>query len=191
MTLLYLVVFSVAFIPKMELSLYFVGIYTAYGSIILATMIDIKNDNHQFLITLPISRKHIVRAKFITAVMYALIGVLASYGIHLFIKIVFPELNKPDFSALDILIPVSMVLVLVSIYLPLFYAFSKKGAGIINAVFMIALILLAQPAAMLLNTMNERGDTVNQMLYLFPIGTMLLLLASYYVTVYLFKKRDL
>ncbi|MCQ6557200.1 hypothetical protein [Paenibacillus mendelii] len=44
----YLAVFSVAFIPKSEMSLYFVGIYTAFGSIILATMIDIKNNNHNF-----------------------------------------------------------------------------------------------------------------------------------------------
>lgn len=40
--LLYLAVFSIAFIPKSEMSIYFVGIYTAFGSIILATMIDIK-----------------------------------------------------------------------------------------------------------------------------------------------------
>ena len=125
MVFLYLAVFSAAFIPNSEMSIYFVGIYTAFGAIILATTIDIKNNNHNFLITLPISRKHIVKAKYITAMIYTLFGVLTSFGIHGFIKLTYPELNKPDVSFMVILISAGMVLALTSIYLPLFYALSN------------------------------------------------------------------
>lgn len=124
--LLYLAVFSFAFIPKSEMSIYFVGIYTAFGSIILATMIDIKNHNHKFLVTLPISRKHIVQAKYITAIIYTLFGVIASYGIHRLIKLSFPQLEKPDYTVLSLLVSVGMLLVLISIYMPLFTHLVKK-----------------------------------------------------------------
>jgi ABC-2 type transport system permease protein len=190
--LLYLAVFSFAFIPKSEMSIYFVGIYTAFGSIILATMIDIKNHNHKFLVTLPISRKHIVQAKYITSLIYTLFGVIASYGIHRLIKLSFPQLEKPDYTVLSLLVvSVGMLLVLISIYMPLFYALSKKGAGIINAVFMVSLIILAQPAAVLMNMVSEKGIISDQTLLLILIGIVVVFIASYFLTISLFTRKDL
>lgn len=191
--LLYLVVFSVTFIPSMELSFHYVGIYTAFGSVMLATMIDIKNRNHNFLVTLPINRKQIVRAKYMMAILYSLFGILASLVIHVAVARLAPEysLNKPDYTMLGILIPLGILLVLISIYMPLFYSLSKKGAGVINVVFMIAMILLAQPAAYLLNLANERNLVGSPLVLVIAISILALFIASFYVTVYLFKRKDL
>jgi O-antigen/teichoic acid export membrane protein len=189
--LFYFVVFSVAFIPTVEMSMYFVGIYTAFGSIMLATMIDIKNHNHKFLVTLPLSRRNIVQAKYLSAILYTLFGVFASSGAHWLVNFLFPELNKPDLSVLDILISVGMVLVLISIYMPLFYALSKKGAGIINTVFMIVLIILAQPVASLMNMAGENGMGRASVYVFVSVCILLLFIASYFVTVRLFARKDL
>ncbi|BFH14005.1 ABC-2 transporter permease [Paenibacillus melissococcoides] len=190
-SLLYLAVFSVVFIPKHSSSIHLVGIYTAFTTLSLGTMIDIKNDNHNFLVTLPIMRKHIVQAKYITAIIYMLFGVLASYGVHWLVKLAIPELNKPDFTVMDILGPAGIVLVLASIYLPLFYAFSKKGTSIINVVFLIVLIALAQPTAIFMNMINERGFGSAPTLFLILIGILLLFIASCCLTVNLFTRKDL
>jgi ABC-2 type transport system permease protein len=188
---LYLAVFSVAFIPKHQSSIHLVGIYTAFASLSLGTMIDIKKNHHNFLATLPISRKHIIQAKYITAIIYTLFGVLASYGIHSLVNLAVPQLNKPDYSAIDILVPAGIILVITSIYLPLFYTLSKKGTGMINVVFFIILIALAQPTAILMNMMNDQGFSSDQMLFLIPIGILLLFIASYFLTVKLFTRKDL
>lgn len=187
---LYLIVFSLAFIPNLEMSMYFVGIYTAFGSVILATMIDIKNHNHNFLVTLPVSRKNIVQAKYVSAILYTLFGVLASFGIHWLVNLNFPELNKPSYTFMDIMVSIGMVMVLVSIYMPLFYALSKKGAGIINAIFMVALILLAQPFAVLMNTVSEKGVD-GQVIAMISIGILFIFGASYVLTTRLFARKDL
>ncbi|MET3942291.1 ABC-2 type transport system permease protein [Paenibacillus sp. PvP094] len=187
---LYLVVFSLAFIPKSEMSMYFVGIYTAFGSVILATMIDIKNHNHNFLVTLPVSRKKIVQAKYVSAILYTLFGVFASFGIHWLVDLNFPELNKPSYSLMDIMVSIGMVMVLVSIYMPLFYALSKKGAGIINGIFMVALILLAQPFAVLMTMVSEKGLD-GQLIAMISIGILLIFGASYVLTTHLFARKDL
>lgn len=191
LVILYLAVFSAAFIPKHSSSIHLVGMYTAFASLNLGTMIDIKKHHHNFLVTLPIRRKHIVQAKYITAIIYALIGVLASYGIHSLVQLIFPQLNQPDYSALDILVPIGIILVLTSIYMPLFYSLSRKGTGIINVVFFIILLALAQPTAIIMNTMNERGVHSDPILFLIPIGILLLFMASYYLTVNLFTRKDL
>ncbi|MNI12102.1 hypothetical protein D3C73_652700 [compost metagenome] len=190
MIILYLAVFSVAFMKK-DSSIHLVGMYTAFASLNLVTMIDIKKHHHNFLVTLPIRRKHIIQAKYITAIIYTLFGVLASYGIHSIVKLAVPQLNKPDYSAIDILVPVGIILVLTSIYMPLFYTLSKKGTGIINAIFFIILIALAQPTAIFMNMMNEQGFSSDQTLFLILIGILLLFIASYYLTVYLFSRKDL
>ncbi|KOP68081.1 ABC transporter permease [Bacillus sp. FJAT-18019] len=189
--ILYLAVFSFTFIPNSEMSIYFVGIYTAFGAIILTTMIDIKNHNHQFLITLPISRKQIVQAKYITAILYTIFAVVASYGIHWLAKLAFPQFDKLDYSLWVILISIGIVLVLIAVYMPLFYTLSKKGAGIINAVFLIALITLAQPAAKLIKMMNEQDIVSTQTWLLVPAGVLLLFIASYFLTISLFTRKDL
>lgn len=190
MTLLFLVVFSVAFIPKLEVSLYLVGIYTAFASLNLGTMIDIKNHNHKFLVTLPVNRKQMIQAKYIAAIIYTLFGVFASYGIHTLVTFTMPELHKPEYSAIDLLAPIGIMLVLSAIYMPLFYTLSKKGAAIINVVFMIILIGLAQPTAIVMNMVKEKGISDDPMLILVLIGVLLLFAASYFLTVHLFKRKD-
>lgn len=54
---LYLAVFSTVFIPKLQSSIHLVDIYTAFATLSLGTMIDIKNHNHNFLVTLPVKHK--------------------------------------------------------------------------------------------------------------------------------------
>jgi ABC-2 type transport system permease protein len=191
MLILFIAVFSAAFIPKHDASIFTVAITLAGVSLNLATMIDIKNHNHNFLVTLPTSRKYIVLAKYITAIIFTLVGVLASYGIHSLVKLAVPELNKPDYSIMGLLVPVGIMLIVISIYMPFFYSLSKKGAEIINIVFFIILIVLMNPAAYLMSMMSQEGFVSNPVLFLISIGILLLLIASYYLTVSLFNRKDL
>ncbi|MCM3340690.1 ABC-2 transporter permease [Paenibacillus sp. MER TA 81-3] len=191
MSLMFLTVFSAFFIPKHSSSIHLVGIYTAFATLSLCTTVDIKNHNHNFLVTLPTCRKHIVKAKYITAIIITLVSVLASYGIHMFATFAFPALNKPAYSGMDILGPAAIVLALISFYLPLFYSLSKKGTSIINGVLYIILIAMAQPTAMFMNMINENGSNSNLTVYLILIGIMLLFIASYFIAAVLFTRKDL
>ncbi|MCY9530225.1 MULTISPECIES: ABC-2 transporter permease [Paenibacillus] len=189
--LMYFVVFSVVFIPKHSSSVHLVGIYTAFATLSHVTLIDIKNHNHNFLVTLPISRKNIVKAKYITGIIISLVSVLASYGIHLIVTNVFPAFNKPELTVMDILGPAAITLALASIYLPLFYTLSKKGTSIIQGVFTLILIALAQPTAIFMQMINENGLHSNPILYLILIGILLLFIASYFIAAALFTKKEL
>jgi len=188
--ILYLVVFSAFFIPKFSSSIHFVGIYTAFALLNMGVMIDIKNNNHHFLVTLPIKRKHIVLAKYISAIIYTVFGVLASFGVHWSVKQTIVDLNMPDYSFLDILVPAAIVLLLASIYLPLFYALSKKGNSIISGVSVVTLIVMAQPIADIMNMVNESAFNSHQTLFFILAGILLLFIASYYLTVNLFNRKN-
>lgn len=75
--------------------------------------------------------------------------------------------------------------------MPLFYALSKKGAGIINAVFLIALIIMAQPTAFMMTLLNENHMMSSNLLFMAAAGILLLFIASYYVAVTLFSRKDM
>jgi len=193
--ILYLVVFSAFFIPKFSSSVHFVGIYTAFALINMGVMIDIKNNNHHFLITLPIKRKHIVRAKYISAIIYTVFGILASFGVHWGVKqtivdLNIVDLNVPDLSFLDILVPAAIVLLLAAIYLPLFYALSKKGNSIISGVSVVTLIVMAQPIAQIMNIVNESAFNSHQTLFLILAGILVLFIVSYHLAVNLFTRKN-
>ncbi|MGG3839963.1 ABC-2 transporter permease [Paenibacillus thiaminolyticus] len=186
-----LAAFSIAFIPKHDMSIFTVGITVALAAVNMSTMIDIRNHNHNFLVTLPIRRKHIVLAKYITTIISTLFGVLASYGIHSLVKLAVPQLSKPDYSILGLFVPVGTMLVIISIYMPLFYTLSKKGTEIINVVFLIILFALINPLTMLMKMVSEESFISGQILFLASIGILLLLIASCYLTVHLFTRKDL
>ncbi|MCZ4151542.1 ABC transporter permease, partial [Escherichia coli] len=57
--------------------------------------------------------------------------------------------------------------------------------------FLIAMIVLAKPAAYLLNLANERNLVGFPLLLVIAISILALFIASFYVTVYLFKRKDL
>ena len=55
---------------------------------------------------------------------------------------------------------------------------------------MIILIGLAQPTAIVMNMVKEKGISDDPMLILVLIGILLLFAASYFLTVHLFKRKD-
>ncbi|MCR8842426.1 ABC-2 transporter permease [Paenibacillus sp. SC116] len=189
MSLLIFAVFCIFFMKK-EMSMHLVGIITAFATISSLTLNDTKNHNHQFLVTLPISRKHIVQAKFMASLICIIVAVLASYGVHSLVKLVVPGYIIVDYAIIDILAPIAILLVLTSIYLPLFYILSEKGAPILNGIFLFSFIVMADPVARFIYTASQNGVNY-QILYTILLSTVLLFVASCYLTVYLFTKKDL
>lgn len=187
-SILHFVIFSVTFMPQLDASLYFIGIITAFAALSLGTAIDIKNNSHQFLITLPIRRNQIILAKYASAVIYAVFWIVVSFAVHWLANIIIPELGKPNYSLADIIISIEITLVLASIYLPLFYALNKKGAAVINSLFIVSFIIFAQPTAYMINSINE-DNLLNQLTFMFPVATLAIFAASYYLTTKLFAKR--
>lgn len=184
---LYLAVCSVVIIinSPSPFTLFTVGIYTAFVPLGFSTMADIKNHTHNLLVTLPIKRKHIVQAKYIVAIIYTILGIFASYGIYWIMKLTVPQLNLPDYSITIMLASAGMMLVLISIYMPLFYMLSNKGAAIITTVFFIILFALMPLMFFMSSFIND------QTIYLIPIGILLLFIASYFLTIKLFTRKDL
>ena len=56
---------------------------------------------------------------------------------------------------------------------------------------MISLIILAQPALVLMNRVSEKGLINDQTLLLILIGIVVVFIASYFLTISLFKRKDL
>ncbi|WP_028595020.1 ABC-2 transporter permease [Paenibacillus assamensis] len=189
MSILIFTIFCIFFMKK-EMSMHFVGIITAFSTISSLTLNDTKNHNHHFLVTLPVSRKHIVQAKYVISLICIIIAVLASYIVHSLVKIAVPGYITVDYSMIDILVPIAIVLVLASVYLPLFYSLSEKGAPVLNVIFLCLFLIMADPVAQTIHRASLNGINY-PLVYGSLCSTLILFAASCYVTVYLFTKKDL
>ncbi|MBD8499584.1 ABC-2 transporter permease [Paenibacillus arenosi] len=189
MSILIFSIFCIFFMKK-EMSMHLVGIITAFATISSLTLNDTKNHNHLFLVTLPVSRKHIVQAKYVISLLTIFVAVLASYGVHSFVKIAVPGYITVGYSMIDILVPIAIMLVLTSIYLPFFYMLSEKGAPVLNVIFFFIFLIMADPVAQTIHKASLNGINY-PLVYGTLFSTLLLFIASCYVTVYLFTKKDL
>ena len=190
--LIYFIIFSIVLVSNNMSAFFLAGVYTAFTTLMMSTGADVKNENHNFLITMPINRAQIVRAKYMTALIYTVVASVACYGLYALIRTMKPDLGLQAYTLDQLLTAVGITLVFASIYLPLFYWLSKKGMAVINIVFMIIMIALAPLSNIPMHLMREGmisfADTA---VALIGLGVVLLFIASYFITKYLFNRKDL
>ncbi|WP_018754409.1 ABC-2 transporter permease [Paenibacillus terrigena] len=190
---LYFVIFSIVLISNTMSAYFLVAVYTAFTTLMMSTGADVKNDNHAFLITMPMNRAQMVKSKYATALLYTGVAAIACYIFYTIVRYVKPSLGMPAYSMGQFLASIGISLVLVSIYLPLFYWLSKKGMAIINMAFMIILIGLTpfmNIGTYLMHKQNV-GSINNASVALIGLGVVLLFIASYFFAKYLFNRKDL
>ncbi|NEW06776.1 ABC-2 transporter permease [Paenibacillus sp. SYP-B3998] len=192
LVLFYIIIFLILLAGQRE-NMFLVGVYGAFILLMLNTGNDIKNNNHRFLIHLPISRKNLITAKYISGLIYLCFGTVVSYLIQLSVSMY----EGKEIQLLAFTQPVlsfGLIVVLFSIYLPVFYLLSEKGVQIINIVFMILLIAIhiltniVRFAATKYQTFQSMESLV---LCLIVAGSVVIASISYLLTVRLFSRRDL
>lgn len=141
---------------------------------------DSKNESEVIVNSLPILRKQIVYAKYIVAIIILFISVTVSCftmgmknGINLF-----------EFIETTLLASISFILVYLSFVLPIsFWLGYKKTILITIVIFMVPIVILET----LFQINLEQIQLYNTLLF---IGSICMLIASIFVSVKLYEKRE-
>lgn len=189
---IYFVIFGISLASNNMSSFYLTGVYSAVTTLMMSTGADVKNENHNFLMTMPINRAQIVRSKYMLALIYTGVAAVACYGLNALIRTVKPDLGMPAFTLEQFFVSVEITLVFVSIYLPLFYLLSKNGMTIANIVFIILLIYIAPLSNISMHLMSQGKIVITDtIMALIALGVVLVFIASYYIAKRLFSRKDL
>lgn len=162
--------------------------------VVLIVGMELKASNQQFLLTLPLNRRLLIIAKYISSIFYALCGlilsVLVSIGFDYFRN------GSYSFSITETSIMLFIVIFLTSVYLPLSYWLGFKGTQYLNIVVIIVILsmssivsnIIADPdsSSVILWIADHQAGSV----MFAGAASLLLLVISYFISFTIFTKKD-
>lgn len=156
---------------------------------------DAKNNSHKFINSLPYSRKSIIMSKYIGAMIFTLILVLFSLLIQAVIRFVFPTYGGQIANPQAIVISILTVMLFTSLYLPFFYRFTNKYLiAAVSIIFPVFIVLWRAITANVNITDLVYSVTtqfsINQLIILASIVTVLIFIGSYFLTVRIYQRTD-
>ncbi|PEM27598.1 ABC-2 transporter permease [Bacillus pseudomycoides] len=155
---------------------------------------DAKNNSHKFINSLPYSRKLIIMSKYIGTMMFMLIVVSFSLSIQAIIQFVSPTYGQIA-TPQEIVISILTAMLFTSIYLPFFYRFTNKYLIAAVSIIFPVFVVLWRTIEAYVNITDLAYSfttqfTINQLVILASIVTILIFMGSYFLTVRIYKQTD-
>ncbi|MED1599549.1 MULTISPECIES: ABC-2 transporter permease [Bacillus] len=155
---------------------------------------DAKNNSHKFINSLPYSRKLIIMSKYIGTMMFMLIVVSFSLSIQAIIQFVSPTYGQIA-TPQEIVISILTAMLFTSIYLPFFYRFTNKYLIAAVSIIFPVFVVLWRTIEAYVNITDLAYSfttqfTINQLVILASIVTILIFMGSYFLTVRIYKHTD-
>ncbi|MES5896471.1 ABC-2 transporter permease [Bacillus cereus group sp. RP43] len=155
---------------------------------------DAKNNSHKFINSLPYSRNSIIMSKYIGTMIFMLIVVSFSLSIQAIIQFVSPtyvQIATPQ----EIVISILTAMLFTSLYLPFFYRFTNKYLIAAVSIIFPVFVVLWRTIEAYVNITDLAYSvttqfTINQLIILVSIVTILIFIGSYFLTVRIYKRTD-
>ncbi|MRN54395.1 ABC-2 transporter permease [Paenibacillus monticola] len=115
--------------------------YAAFPSLLLLTCscsYDTQHHNQRFVISLPLRRREIVRAKYLTLVPFATFGVACSVVLYIVLNILGHSIDPDYWRAVGLTL--FLIPLFAAIYLPIHYWIGHKGSQV-NIIFNVVIVL--------------------------------------------------
>lgn len=164
--------------------------------LILVVGSDMRLGNQKFLVTLPIKRSIIVLAKYVSAVLAIFLAEIISFGVSFGIRQFSAEVVFNEYVLLAG--SLASVLLMMSIYLPLYYWLGIHGAQLLNIAMMV-LVMLGNVAISSLAGDENDIERITSWVNTHQVGSialgisllLLIIVISYLISLSIFKRRDL
>ncbi|KAA0779134.1 ABC transporter permease [Bacillus cereus] len=155
---------------------------------------DAKNNSHKFINSLPYSRNSIIMSKYIGTMIFMLIVVSFSLAIQAIIQFVSPTYGQIA-TLQEIVISILTAMLFTSFYLPFFYRFTNKYLIAAVSIIFPVFVVLWRTIEAYVNITDLAYSvttqfTINQLIILVSIVTILIFIGSYFLTVRIYKRTD-
>ncbi|WP_150271746.1 ABC-2 transporter permease [Paenibacillus tepidiphilus] len=158
--------------------------------------LDVQQNNQRFLVSLPLQRQDIVRAKYLALFPYALLSFCCTLVLYA-AAFALGKIDTPP-AWREIALMLLLFLVLASLYLPLHYWLGQKGTQIVNFIFIMLIMLNVSAFNKLLEWFPAAGEWIATgsadhvlPVILLILACMILIYASYLISSRIFIKKDI
>lgn len=188
--LLFLVVFIIISLEDVSI-IYYIPTFISMMIFITTFSYDEYNSWDAYAITMPVSRKDIVKSKYIASIILIFMAVIFTIIISLIIGLIYNNIDFQEIIA-NVLICAASIIILEAIMFPLIYKFGvEKGRiGIFVGIFGIALLI-----GFLLKNFNVDANNFivffDKYYYLIiPITLIIVLVISYLISKKIYLKKE-
>ncbi|KPU42794.1 hypothetical protein OXPF_35570 [Oxobacter pfennigii] len=180
----------------------FGSIGIAYLFVMYSNTYDDKNGCEITLNSLPVSRKDIVLAKYMSVLVFIFIGIIMTVFAGMLVKMLLPQIPLQNMVINDIFMIFACIILMYSIYYPMYFKFGAIKVRMLNMV--LYLIFLFGPINLIaLADKNTGNSMLNKLLliitnnpdfyfYAFAAALLLgLMLISLNISIYVYSRKDL
>ncbi len=188
--------------PGVSQSVYILAsVAIAYMLVLTAIGYDEKNKSDVLLLSLPIKRKDIVTAKYLSIFVFCIVALAITGMIGAFLKLIGLPLIIRYMNRVDVLAVLTSISILCALYYPFYFKFGSMYMRIINMFFFMAVFFLPNILIKYLKqnyTQEEVIDLIlnaNQLMSWTRIGVIVtilcgVLLLSYLLSVRIYAKKE-
>jgi ABC-2 type transport system permease protein len=188
--------------PMFDAFIYIMGsLMVVYIFLITANSEDERNKCNIMLNSLPITRRDIVLAKYLTIPVYILISFIGFSILAAVFKLPFIPITPRFPNGMDILVTVLMVGLFVDIYLPLYFRFGVAALRLFQVIFFLAFFFIPRtlfeyamanpdkPVVKFVQQLFTEQTIVAQTLVI--LGLILIIsLISYFISVKIYRAKE-
>ncbi|PZD96438.1 hypothetical protein DNH61_07985 [Paenibacillus sambharensis] len=192
---LFIVLYAVffGFVMNNEASTVLVGALSAIMLVMFSVNLETKSKSVLFIGSLPVRRKQIVQAKYAVVIVFLIIGLFMSLLVHL---VSLYALNNPvEWTWMQASLTTGIVLLFSSLFFPVYYWLGDRAAQVISflAIFLAVSVVVGMSGVINKITLQLPFDISSPAAVLSVIvgGALLLFLASYWLSLSIFRKKDM
>lgn len=176
------------------------GVVIGYIFVLSALQAEFKNNSDVILNSLPVSRKDIVTARFLSIFVLAALALVILGSVGFLLRVLPFPLEVPIISLRDVLISLGLIVLMSVLFMPAYHFTSGKWLQIINIVFFMLIFFAPATIFQFLAEHTDKAWALNLVSlhmnrpWMFPsiafVVLTLLLLLSYTSTLRIYQKRD-
>lgn len=189
--------FGIFFLQEFSSPLLIAGIFIPIIMLQTTVIYEDMNKSEIIINCLPVKKEKIIMARYLTVFLYQVISILAYVVISFLIKISNLSFPVETVTVSEIIICVALLGILASIYLTVYYKFGYIKSRLYYFIFVFAALVLP---ALILDIFHKtpgagfsgsvQGLFSGTHNFVLVMLTCLIVAVSFYISVYLYKKRE-
>ncbi|RJE86833.1 ABC-2 transporter permease [Paenibacillus sp. 1011MAR3C5] len=167
-----------------------ISMLPAIMMIMFTASMETRNKSMMFIGTLPVSRKQIVSAKYVSVFFYYLLGLVLMAVVHAANQYANEYMMSQSFmvSGINVLLAFGLTMVYAAIYFPVMFWLGVKNSNFIAFLAIFAMVILI---GFISNITDKFSDDIFAAGLGIPVVSLLLLYGSFRLSLFIFTRKDM
>ncbi|REK76587.1 ABC-2 transporter permease [Paenibacillus paeoniae] len=156
---------------------------------LFAANIELRNKTMMFVGTLPVRRKQIVLAKYISIFLYLAVGLILLVIVHLVNEYIIHQ--SFPITVLSLIVSAGIAMTYSALYFPIQFLLGVKSSNIVSFISIFLMIFLISLIGNVADKATEFNWPILPIMIGLPVAAIILMYLSYRLSLSIFRRKDM